>query len=64
MRQAVEALPERRRLVYTMARQEGMSYVEIADVLDIAPKTVENQMGRALKFLRKQLSTFFPFSHN
>jgi RNA polymerase sigma-70 factor (ECF subfamily) len=58
MRQAVEALPERRRLVYRMVRQQGMSYAETAEVLDIAPKTVENQMGRALKTLRERLSKF------
>jgi RNA polymerase sigma-70 factor (ECF subfamily) len=58
MQQAVEALPERRRLVYRMVRQQGMSYAETAEVLGIAPKTVENQMGRALKMLRERLSKF------
>lgn len=58
MEEAVAALPKRRRLVYQMVRQQGMSYAEVAAVLDIAPKTVENQMGRALKTLRKQLSEY------
>lgn len=58
MDQAIEELPERRRLVYRMARQQGMSYAEIAIALDISTKTVENQIGRALKFLRKRLSGF------
>ena len=58
MQQAVEALPERRRLVYRLVRQQGMSYAEVADILDIASKTVENQMGRALKTLRERLSKF------
>lgn len=59
MQQAVEALPSRRRLVYQMARHQGMSYAEIAAALDISVKTVENQMGRALKLLRERLADFF-----
>jgi len=58
MEQAVEALPERRRMIYRMARHHNMTYSEIATALDISPKTVENQMGRALKTLRNQLEMF------
>lgn len=58
MEQAVEELPERRRMIYRMARHHDMTYSEIASALDIAPKTVENQMGRALKTLRDQLKRF------
>lgn len=58
MEQAVEELPERRRMIYRMARHHDMTYSEIATALDIAPKTVENQMGRALKTLRDQLKRF------
>jgi RNA polymerase sigma-70 factor (ECF subfamily) len=56
---AVAALPERCRLIFTMSRGNGMSYAEIADVLGISIKTVETQMGRALKALRASLATFF-----
>lgn len=58
MEQAVEELPERRRMIYRMARHHDMTYSEIATALDIAPKTVENQMGRALKTLRSHLKRF------
>ena len=58
MEQAEEELPERRRMIYRMARHHGMTYSEIATALDIAPKTVENQMGGALKTLRDQLKRF------
>ena len=61
MQEAVEELPERRRLVYRMARRHDMSYAEIASALDIAPKTVENQMGRALKALRDRLAKYAAF---
>lgn len=58
MKEAVNDLPERRRMVYKMAQYHDMTYAEIATALDIAPKTVENQMGRALKTLRDQLKRF------
>lgn len=58
MQQAVEELSERRRLIYRMARRHNMSYKEIAIALEIAPKTVENQMGRALKILRDRLAKY------
>ena len=61
MRQAVEGLPDRRRIIYQMAHHHGMSYKEIAAALDIAPKTVENQVGRALKALRDHLAKFASF---
>lgn len=61
MKQAVENLPERRRLIYRMAHHHDMSYAEIASALDIAPKTVENQIGRALKALRAHLARFATF---
>jgi RNA polymerase sigma-70 factor (ECF subfamily) len=35
-----------------------MSYAEVSDSLDIATKTVENQMGRALKTLRERLEEY------
>ncbi len=39
-----------------MNRSEGEIYKEIADELNIAVKTVENQIGKALKFLREELA--------
>jgi len=58
VRRAVEKLPERCRLIFLMHREQGLTYGEIAAVLDLSPKTVEVQMGRALKALRKSLAAF------
>lgn len=58
LRQAVHALPERRRMVVVLRWQHQMSYAEIAGVLGISVKTVEVQMGRALASLRKRLGHF------
>ncbi len=58
IKEAVAALPERCRQIFLMSRQQGLSYAEIADVLGLSVKTVETQMGRALKALRAALSGF------
>jgi len=51
----VEELPEQRRTIFVLYRKHGLSYKEIAAVLGITRKTVENQMGRSLMFLRQRL---------
>ena len=48
-------LPEKRRYVFILHRKHGLSYREIGEVMNITRKTVENQMGRALEFIRKEL---------
>ncbi|MEL7161048.1 MAG: RNA polymerase sigma-70 factor [Bacteroidota bacterium] len=53
---AIDRLPERCRLVFTMSKLEDMSHRDIAESLDISTKTVENQMTRAYRFLRQWLS--------
>lgn len=55
---AVSELPERCRLIFTMSREQDLSYAEIARVLGISVKTVETQMGRALKALRSRLAGY------
>ncbi len=57
---AVEALPEERRKVFKLSRYEGLKYHEIAERLGISVKTVENQMGSALKTLRTELKDLMP----
>lgn len=53
---AIDTLPERCRLVFVMSKVEEMSHKEIAEAMEISPKTVENQMTRAYRFLREWLS--------
>jgi RNA polymerase sigma-70 factor (family 1) len=56
--QAIADLPEQCRLVFKMSRFEELKYKEIAEQLGISIKTVENQMGKALKVLRFKLADF------
>ncbi len=50
-------LPPKTREVFLMSRIGQMSYKEIAEELNISQKTVENQMGSALKKLKRILNT-------
>jgi len=60
VQQAVSRLPTRCRLIFTLHREQGLTYAQIAEVLELSPKTVDVQMGRALKALRKALSGLWP----
>jgi len=51
----LERLPERCGKIFCMNRFEGLKYNEIADKLAISVKTVEADMGKALKEFRKAL---------
>ena len=51
----VDKMPDRRRLVFELHRKDGLSYKEISKILDLSLKTVENHMGQAIKYLRKEL---------
>ena len=54
---SIRQLPPKCRDVFTMSKINGLTYSEIADELGISPKTVENQMGRALRLLREIMKT-------
>ncbi|MBE0661110.1 MAG: RNA polymerase sigma-70 factor [Bacteroidales bacterium] len=53
---AILQMPEKRRLIFEMSRQEEMKYSEIAEKLNISVKTVESQISKALEYLRKIFS--------
>jgi len=56
--EALNELPEQCRTIFQMSRFDELKYREIADKLGISVKTVENQMGKALKLLRAKLVDF------
>jgi RNA polymerase sigma-70 factor (ECF subfamily) len=51
----LERLPERCGQIFCMSRFEGLKYTEIAEKLSVSVKTVEANMGKALKEFRKEL---------
>jgi RNA polymerase sigma-70 factor, ECF subfamily len=60
LRQAIERLPARCRLVFVLRWESHLSYTEIAEHLDISVKAVERHRQRALKRLAKALRQFLP----
>ena len=60
LRRAVSTLPPRCREVFELSRVHGLRYAEIATTLDISVKTVEAQMGKALRTLRELLAPWLP----
>ena len=59
---AIEKLPNDRKRVFRLSRDNGLKYREIADHLQISIKTVETQMCRALKQLRNELDEYLGYN--
>jgi RNA polymerase sigma-70 factor (ECF subfamily) len=57
---AIAELPPGCREVFQLSRSQGLRYAEIATTLGISVKTVESQMGKALKHLRNRLASWLP----
>ena len=55
----IDQLPARQREALLLSRHEGLSHSEIGDVMDISPRTVNNHIVAALKYLREQLETSY-----
>lgn len=53
---ALAKLPPQCRVIFELSRYEDFSYQQIAEALELSPKTVENQMGKALRILRQELA--------
>lgn len=57
---AMNSLPEQCRTIFQLSRFEELKYREIADKLGLSVKTIENQMGKALKIMRTKLADYLP----
>lgn len=57
--QAVDELPDRRKTIFTLSRNAGMSHREIAEKMGVSVKTVENQINLSLKHIRMRLGKDF-----
>ena len=52
----LDLLPARRRLVFKLSRIDGLKHKEIAELLEISVRTVEDHISNALIFLQKIIS--------
>ena len=60
VQRAVAALPARCREAFVLVRERGLSYAEAASVMGVSTKTVDVQIGRAVKALRESLRGVWP----
>jgi len=59
MEKMFSELPEQCRIIFFLNRFDGLSYKEIALKQNLSIKTVENQIGKALKLIREKLQSYF-----
>jgi RNA polymerase sigma-70 factor (ECF subfamily) len=60
IQQALQQLPEQCRTIFQLSRFEELKYKEIATLLNLSVKTIENQMGKALRIMRVALAEYLP----
>lgn len=57
----VEALPEQRRIIYRLVKEQGLRNQVVADILGLSVRTVENQLYKAIKTLADALSVYLGY---
>lgn len=60
IRRAIDNMPIQRKKIFLMSRYDEMTYKEIAEKMGLSKKTIENQMGKALQYLRDELKDYLP----
>ncbi len=56
--QIIEELPPKCKMIFTLIREDGLKYREVAELLEISVKTVEVQMGRALSKIKTSINPY------
>lgn len=64
MDQAIAALPQQCRIVFRLIKEDGMKYKEVAEILNISPRTVQTQLFRAIKKLSVVLTQYNKHNEN
>ncbi|QJB34871.1 RNA polymerase sigma-70 factor [Chitinophaga oryzae] len=60
LQRVMATIPEDQRAIFSMSRDEGLTYREIADRMEISVKTVEKKISQALRTIRKGMDSAFP----
>ncbi|MGH2644380.1 MAG: RNA polymerase sigma factor, partial [Chitinophagaceae bacterium] len=53
---AISELPPRCRIIYKLVKEDGLRYKEVADILQISPRTVENHIATALHKIAREIN--------
>jgi RNA polymerase sigma-70 factor (family 1) len=62
LQQAIAALPEQRRLIFKMTKEDGLKCHDVAAILNLSTRTVESQLYKAVKFLAARLSGYLGYN--
>lgn len=63
VRMAMESLNERQRMAILLSKFEGMSYAEIAEIMELSPQAIKSLLSRARENLREVLQPYFDHGH-
>jgi RNA polymerase sigma-70 factor (ECF subfamily) len=58
IREILDVIPKKSRQAFELSRIDGLKYKEIAEILNVTPKTVENHIAIALKYISKALESY------
>lgn len=64
LEEAIETLPKQCKLVFKLIKEDGFSYKEVAEILDISPKTVDAHLVNAIRKLAVVLKAEFNIRNN
>lgn len=56
--QSIETLPQQCRIIFRLIKEDGLKYKEVAEILNISPRTVQTQLARAMQKLSIALSGY------
>jgi RNA polymerase sigma-70 factor (ECF subfamily) len=56
--QSIDALPQQCRIIFRLIKEDGLKYKEVAEILNISPRTVQTQLARAMQKLSVALSDY------
>jgi RNA polymerase sigma-70 factor (family 1) len=59
LHEAIDQLPPRCKVIFKLVKEDGLSYKDVASILDISPKTVDSQLCLALKKLASLLQPIY-----
>lgn len=58
----VESLPEQQRIIFKMVKENGLTAKQVAEILNLSPRTVETHIYKALQRLEKEITEYLGYS--
>lgn len=61
---AIDSLPQQSRIIFKLAKEEGLKYKEVAEILGVSPRTVQTQLYRAMKKLSCEMRSYLQYANH